>query len=310
MFALIAVGVFARRLGCLSREADAGLLKLVLWALLPSLIFSSVRDNPAIRETSNLLWPAALGMVVIGTGFAAGAIVARLSPRVTGLDTAARRRTFAICVGFINFTFVPIPLVKTLFDDRTLGVLFLHNVGAALTAYAIGVVVLAGHGRGWWKALLNGPMLATLVGVGVNLLGLAERVPSMVVAATDSLGQAAIPMALLVVGATLADEHRSGNAGFVGSSGMKITAWAILLRLGLLPMVTLLLAITLPVSIELQRVLVVMAAMPSATVPILLARHYGAAPGVAVKVALGTSVLSLATIPLWITLGLRLTGLE
>jgi predicted permease len=51
-------------------------------------------------------------------------------------------------------------------------------------------------------------------------------------------------------------------------------------------------------------VLVVQAAMPAAVFPIVLARHYGGQPLVAVQVVLATTALGLLVIPLWLSLGL------
>jgi hypothetical protein len=50
--------------------------------------------------------------------------------------------------------------------------------------------------------------------------------------------------------------------------------------------------------------------MPAATFPIVLARHYGGDPGVGVRVALGTAVVSLVTIPLWVPAGMHWLGIS
>jgi hypothetical protein len=49
--------------------------------------------------------------------------------------------------------------------------------------------------------------------------------------------------------------------------------------------------------------------MPSAVLPIVITKHYGGDARVALQVALGTSLLGLATIPLWIHFGGLLAGL-
>ena len=61
---------------------------------------------------------------------------------------------------------------------------------------------------------------------------------------------------------------------------------------------------------ELKRVLVVQAAMPSGVSSILIARLYGGQPIVAVQIILGTTILALFTIPLWIHLGFSWVGLS
>jgi len=64
----------------------------------------------------------------------------------------------------------------------------------------------------------------------------------------------------------------------------------------------------LPLSVELKRVLVVQAAMPAGVMPIIIARHYGGQPLTAVQIVLGTTILALITIPLWLRLGLAWVG--
>jgi predicted permease len=73
-----------------------------------------------------------------------------------------------------------------------------------------------------------------------------------------------------------------------------------------LPLAFLLIAAWIPASRELKSVIIVQAAMPGAVIPVLLARHYRGHPVTALRVALSTALLSLVTIPLWISLGMTL----
>jgi malate permease and related proteins len=60
-----------------------------------------------------------------------------------------------------------------------------------------------------------------------------------------------------------------------------------------------------PVDVALKSVLVIQAAMPAAIFPIVVTRaHHGDMP-TALRVVLGTSVIGLITIPLWIGYGLH-----
>jgi predicted permease len=80
------------------------------------------------------------------------------------------------------------------------------------------------------------------------------------------------------------------------------------LRLAALPVAFLLLAKFAPVSLELKRVLVVQAAMPSGMMPLVLARHYGGQPLIAAQIIVGTTLLGLLVIPLWLYFGLAWVG--
>ena len=55
--------------------------------------------------------------------------------------------------------------------------------------------------------------------------------------------------------------------------------------------------------------MVLQAAMPAAVFPIILARHYQGDPPTALRVVIGTSVVGLVTIPLWIRFGMHFVGL-
>jgi predicted permease len=306
---VVGAGAAVRQIRWLSEEADRSLLKLVINLLLPCLIFTSVSGNPALREVGNLALSPIVGFGTLVLGLAAAMAVCKAGPRLTGLADSDQRRTFALSVGTYNYGFLPVPLVMVLFGDETLGVLFVHNVGVGLALWTIGVMLLRGAvGRRWWRRIVNPPAIAVMVAVTFNLLGATAHLPEFVSTAVRWLGQATVPMALVLVGATIADQFRSGVRPQNHGDGAKVIAWSLLLRMGLLPGAFLLVAILLPASDELKRVIVVEAAMPSAVFPVLLARHYGGDPATALRVVLSTSLVSLVTIPLWISAGVWLLG--
>jgi predicted permease len=310
VFAVIGTGALARRIGWLSEEADRSLLKLGVGLFLPCLIFSVVSDNPALRQTGNLVLPPLVGFGTMVLGLAVAGAVTRLGTRLTGLEGAAQARTFALAVGFYNYGFIPLPLVRRIFDDNTLGVLFVHNVGAGLALWTVGVAVLSGaRQRRAWRRMLNPPSIAVITGVAFNLLGLtplARDHAGFLLTAVEWMGQAAVPILLILVGATMAEQFRSGGRGEGRQGAAKVITWSCLLRLGLLPAAFLLIAAWIPASRELKSVIIVQAAMPGAVIPVLLARHYHGHPATALRVALSTALLSLITIPLWISLGMTL----
>ena len=85
-----------------------------------------------------------------------------------------------------------------------------------------------------------------------------------------------------------------------------------MIRPGFLPflIVLFLLAVKfLPMTVELKRVLVLEAAMPTAVFPVVLAKLYKGDPATAMRAVLGTAVVSLVTIPLWIKFGMKFVGL-
>jgi hypothetical protein len=307
----IAVGSAVRWLGWMSEEADQSLMRLVVRVLYPCLIFSVVSRSPALRDPHNLLLPPLVGYGTVALGIVVAWIVARASRRVNGLADASQRRTFTACVGIYNYGFIPIPLVALLFDDRTLGVLFVHNIGADLAVWTLGVILFSGTlGRRWWLSTINAPSITILIALAANFARVGEHLPQFLDTVVQWMGQSSIPLSLVLIGAIVADEIQSRGGGMSRADRGKLIGWSVLLRLGLLPPAFLALAWFLPASVELKRVMVVQAAMPAATFSIVMCRHYGGDPPVALRVALSTSLFSLLTIPLWITLGMQLLGLH
>jgi predicted permease len=75
-----------------------------------------------------------------------------------------------------------------------------------------------------------------------------------------------------------------------------------------MPLVMTAAAALLPLPLMLRQVLVVQAAMPAATFPVVMVQHCGGHTPTALRVVLITTVVGLATIPLWIHCGLKWIG--
>jgi len=303
VFGIAAVGLAIRKLNWLTEEADQSLLRVNINVLLPCLILDAALGNPALSKIGNLL----LAPVVGFSTMALGVFLTLAARPLHGLSARRAERTFALSVGMYNYGYVPLPLALLLFDRETAGVLFLHNIGVEMGLWTLGVMLLTGAGFGRdWRKIVNAPLVAILAAVLLNALGWNAHVPKVVLTGLRWLGECAVPMALMLIGAIVADHLHE----FHSKSGWRVIGTAVLLRIGVLPVLFLLLAKYLPASIELKRVIVLQAAMPAAVFPIIMARHYAGDPPTAMRVVIGTSVVGLVTIPLWIRFGMHFVGLQ
>jgi predicted permease len=147
-------------------------------------------------------------------------------------------------------------------------------------------------------------MITLVLAVGCNLAGVTPLLPKLVTETVHALGVCAIPLGLIMTGVNLANYLNEPRQLF----DAKVTIAAMALRLGVLPVVMLVVAKYLPCSVELKRVLLVQAAMPVAVVSIIIARMYGGHPRTAVQIVLGTTALGVFVIPLWLRAGLAWLG--
>jgi malate permease and related proteins len=301
VFMIMGAGFVLRRVAWLTAEADKSLLKLTVNVLLPCLILDAAFGNPALSQWRNLVLAPLVGALTVGLGWTAS----RFAARSAGLETDRARRTFTLAVGLYNYGFVPIPLAILLFGPSTVGVLFLHNLGVESALWTVGVMVLTGaRAQIGYRQLINAPLVAMVLALTVNFSGAYPYVPKVLSTSIHLLGQCAIPLSLILAGAII-DDHLEE---FHSRAAWRVIATAVALRLAILPVLFLLLARYLPVSLELKRVIVLQAAMPSAVFPIVMAKHFGGDPPTALRVVLGTSLVGLLTMPLWIRVGLAWIG--
>lgn len=297
VYLTMGAGAAVRKSGILPQAADAGLMRLAVTLLTPCLILERVVGNQSVMKPLPVLVAAGLGFGLVALGIA----VSYFAAPIIGLRKHHGRRTFAVASGLQNYGFVAIPIVTALFPDPgTLGVLFTFTLGVELACWTAGVGLLTGLGNAPWKLALNPPVITILVSLALNFTGLYVHVPKVAHNTLAMLGACAVPLAVLIIGASIADLW-----------GQERMRWSIavlspVLRLGVIPVAFLAAARYLPVAPELKRVLVVQAAMPSAVFNIMIARHYGGHAATAVQVVLATTVVSLATTPLVIAWGLRM----
>jgi malate permease and related proteins len=301
VFALIGVGVIVRRRHWIEGEAEASLIRLVVNVCYPCLIFESVASNAALHSAENLALPPLMGFVITFLGIRAGLVVAKM----IGLGVGTGLRTFALTVGITNYGYLPIPIMEAIWGPESRAVLLVHNVGVEIAIWTVGVLVLSGESlREGWRRLLS-PVLITLVlGIVCNLSGATAYLPGVVSTTIHGLAVCAIPLGLIMTGVNLANYLNEPRALF----DAKIAGAAVVLRLAVLPLLILVLAKYLPLSLELKRVLVVQAAMPTAVISIIIAKMYGGHPRTAVQIVLGTTALGVFVIPLLLRAGLAWVG--
>ena len=304
VFLVILAGFAIRRAGWLTEEADGSMMRVVVNLLFPCLILDNILGNPAVEQLGNVILAPLVGAGTALLGFG----LCWFAAPVFGVRHPVARRTFAFTVGLYNYGYIPLPLIQKLFPPPTVGILLVHNVGVETALWTAGLALVSGSVAGGeksrWRRILNVPTVAILTALTLHFLGARWWMPGVALSAVHSIGAAAIPMGLILTGATFCDQVRflSWKSSAADSIG------AALLRLGVLPVCMLALARWLPCPIELRHVMVIQAAMPCAVVPVLLAKHYGGEPALALRIILVTSALGLLTIPLWIQVGLWWIG--
>jgi len=268
---------------------------------MPALILSKMIGNPVLNDVGMVVQSILFGFISVTVFLGIGLVIA---PFFGFKKVGEGKRTFAVVNSIQNYGYMAIPLVLTLFpDDGAMAVLFTHNIGIELALWTVSIMCFSGKFIFTWKTLLKGPILGVIVGLAVNYSGLAPYIPDFVMRTLEMLGNCALPLALLLVGFTMYDIILKVRFRWVSSAS------AVFMRLMLFPLLMIGAAVLIPMGLPLKQVIIVQAAMPAAMFPIVLARHYGGQPDVAIESVVVTSVVSFFTMPIVISLGLKWLGL-
>ncbi|HQY88602.1 MAG TPA: AEC family transporter, partial [Tepidisphaeraceae bacterium] len=206
----------------------------------------------------------------------------------------------------------PLPIAEQLFPSAV-STLMIFNVGVEIAVWTIGVMVLTGGTTSWpgaLKRIINPPLMSIVAALVVRGLVRSEFLPVDVSSAlaptvhhlmnaVKIVGDCGVPMGLILSGAIMLELLREADWRF----GWKPFGVAAGLRLLVLPAIMLVIARFAPIDVDLKRVLLLQAAMPSASFSIVLVRLYGQDAQVALKIVVGTTLLALFTIPIWLIVG-------
>jgi hypothetical protein len=293
------VGAVARRTHWLTSESDRSLARLTANLLLPALFFHRILTSGTFDSMSATWLPPLLGFGFTCLGFGIAATVAWSFGGLIGLKDASSRRAFAICVGICNYGYIPLPLAEFFYPDAVV-TLMVHNVGVDLALWSVGIVIISGHFlKEWKRAVFSPPLIAVVVALVLGQFGAVNSIPAPVLQMAESLGQCAIPLGLVLSGAIISDYLKMAQ----WKSGLGTIGAAVAIRQVLLPGLMLTFAAFSSLDLRLDQVLLLQAAMPSATFPIVLVRLYDQDTATALRVVLGTSLLGIITIPFWLILG-------
>ncbi len=274
-------------------------MQVIFWVMTPCFILDRMLGAVILRDYSTLVMGISLGFFLILVGIAIGYLVGK----AIGLEPGHGRRTFALASGCQNYGYTAVPVAQILWGTSTVAVLFVHNIGVEIAIWSFGVMLLSGDSKFNWKRMVNGPIIAVVIGLLLVLLHLDDKITGPPRHFIYLVGIGAFPIALVMTGASMLD--------LVGKEkpSWKIISGSILVRMILAPIVFILCAKFVPMSAELKAVLLIQSAMPAAMVPILLAKIYGGRPAVAVQVIIATTIVSIFTLPYIITYGMRFLDL-
>lgn len=297
MFVALAIpGYILVKAKLLKPEQTGVLSKLLMYLALPFMIFSGVVEKLTFNaETLLMLGLVALiGVAVVLFMFFISAPLAKVEKNK---KTAGMIR---FCAVFANNGFLGIPLAAAVFgaDHPVFTVLIVLNIINNVLMYTLGAYLTTGDKKNISvkKAFLNPVLVAFALGCVCNLVGIAKTVPE-VKAFSNHFSSIVTPISMTIIGMKL------GAISFKTLFSSGKLYYVSLLKLAVFPIAVTALVFALKliaVSVDWRSIILgvfVAFSMPTAGLAATFADEFGGDTQNAVIFTLGTTVLSVITIP-------------
>ncbi len=295
-----ACGYFAVKGKMLDRAGLDQLTSVLVNILLPCFAFIQLTQHFNFADYP-LWWH--LPLLYLGMAFAALA----LAYAVGFVFKGQRKNEFLALVGFQNCGNVPLVVVAALFPGATAHTLYiyivLYIIGANLLVWSLGVwLLLQGQTtRLDLKKIVSPPLLATILTMILIGLGAQHHVPQIVLKPVEMLGNCALTFAMFTVGGGLANiKFRNIEIGPM--------AIVVLTKMILFPLLALGGVIVFKVNSLIGFLIVLEAAVPSAVTLSLIKRYYNLEEDFVSEGVFVTHLVSIITIPLFLTVYMKIVG--
>jgi predicted permease len=298
VFGLMTLGYLSARGRIIEEGGVGGLVMFVFTFSIPALLLASVAtlEVPSDIDWGFLIAFYAGSFATWGLGISIGRVVFR--------RPLADQAIFGLGAAFSNLFLIGLPVVLTaLGPQASFPMLVIIGFHSATFMPLTVILVQAGRSESGSVSsrvasvlvdvLRNPVIIALAAGLVLNVAGVGFWPP--VASLLDLLGNAAIPCALFALGGSLHGYPIGGEAApAIVLAGLKLVVHPLLVWLIAVPVMGL---EGLPVAVA-----VLMAAMPSAVFVYLFGARYQAAPTVAARTVLLTSVASFVTLSAVLTL--------
>ena len=292
LFIIIALGYLLFRIGLFDEGLNKKLTSLLLHVTTPALILHSVLANQNTGDGSL----ARITLIFIGI-FVVVPLVGWLISLALGAPKE-QRGLYMFMTTYGNAGFMGFPVVNAVLGAAGVFYAAIFNLVFNLFLYSVGLlqfhVGLPRQAKLNWKKLLSPCVIASLLALVCYLC--RWTAPAALVDLTDMLGSITTPLAMLLIGSTLATMPLKAVV-----SDLRADVYAVI-RQVFLPVLFLPVLRLLLTDDFLLAVTFLMVSMPVANVTLLFALEYGGDQQLAAKNIFLTTLLSVVTIPLSIYL--------
>ena len=286
IFGMFGIGILTRYFKYFTDEDLNKMSRFTVDCLMPFLIFHAIVTSFKHNQTSNLLLMPVIGFLIIAIGAVAGILLKK------GLKSKDPDiiKTFHHFCAINNYRFLPIIIVQNVFGEARLADLFFLNLGSQIAYWTIGVALLGETDiKIAMKNLLTPSIIALFLAIIIGMSGMQTIIPLTIMNIFKTAGQAAIPLILILIGASLYQVKLQSH--------LRDLLYLTFVRLALIPFILIMVFKAIPMPDYIYNISLIIALMPVASSTAVLTRRFGGSPSFAAAAAVITHVFAIITVP-------------
>lgn len=293
LFALMVVGYFCYKISWLDKNAYGRLSKIVVNVMNPMLIINGVLN----KDTGNDYRKILANLVLMCIYFAILIVLSFLVVKVLKIGKPLES-LYRLMLIFSNVGFIGIPVISSVYDGAVLYIAF-YILGYNILLYTYGLhlveISVAGNGEKKkkekaYKKIINSGVIACLVAILIFATGI--RVPGPVETFVSYLGEPAVPLSMILIGASMAQQDLKRLF-----TDIKMYLF-LFIRLLVIPVGAALVIRQFALDAPIAGTFILMLAMPVGSIVVLLAADRGADETCCIKGSILSTILSVITIPI------------
>lgn len=293
LFLVMALGYFLFKIDMIDLHMNKKLTSLLLSVTTPAMIVSSVFSCEKNQSLNDILFVFAVGIIV----YLVMPIVGLLVVKIMRIPLP-QQGLYIFMTVFSNIGFMGFPVMKAIFGDVAVFYTAIFNMLFNVFVFTLGILIM-NYGTGQKvkvepKNLLSPGVIASFIALFIYFTQI--QFPDVIASTITMVGDITTPIAMLLIGATLA------NIPFKEVfSELRIYPFTIIKQI-IIPIIAYaLLHLFIQDSLVLG-VTLIMISMPVGNTAVLFATEYGGDTTLAAKNVFMTTLLSIVTIPLVVAL--------
>ncbi len=285
----VLIGFYVERKKYLSDEGIQDISKIVVNVAMPLLVVSAINIEYKAEYVTNMIIIAIASFAYLST---VTLLSSRLAPLISKHEGNVKSMRYAMTFG--NTVFLGYPISYALFGELGIFYASVYVAMQNIFQWTVGVHIFKQEKFEFksLKRLLNPGLLAIFIGMLLFFLGI--KTPAYVQRVIKGFGSISVPLALMIIGATLAEyklkDIISDREAQIASLSKSI----------LFPTLFLAVLYFLPLDPMIKAILIIQTAAPVQASAALFAKNFGGESGIVAKCVAITTLLCMVTIPIFL----------